>query len=128
MLGEYAACYGVVEGCMNVLNELYRAITQITGTTPYKYIDYDIAEKIPGAAENFGELSGQLYQVVEELVRLSGKKNDQTALLETLALQLSKFAEDPERVVVELDSFKSNITALGNWLITISEGSCTSTA
>lgn len=123
VLGEYAACYGVVEGCMNVLNELYRAITQITGTTPYKYIDYDIAEKIPGAAENFGELSGQLYQVVEELVRLSGEKNDQTALLETLALQLSKFAEDPERVVVELDSFKSNITALGNWLITISEGS-----
>lgn len=61
--------------------------------------------------------------MVEELVRLSGEKNDQTALLETLALQLSKFVEDPERVVVELDSFKSNITALGNWLITISEGS-----
>lgn len=123
VLGEYAASYAAVESCMNELNSLYRAITQITGTTPYKYIDYDIAEKIPGAAETFGEQAVRLYQVVEELVRLSGEKNDQTAILETLALQLEKFAKDPERVVVEIDSFKSNITALGNWLITISEGS-----
>lgn len=122
VLGAYAPLYGLVEQSMTVLNALYRNITQITGSTPYKYIDYDIADKIPQAAEDFREQAAVLRQVVDELVRLTGEKNDQTAILETLALQLSKFAEDPERVVLELDSFKSNITALGNWLITISEG------
>lgn len=122
VLGGYAAAFGVVEESVDALNKLYRDITSITGLVPYKYIDYEIEKKIPMAVESFRTQADALYGVIDTLIALTGEKNDQTALIETLALQLDKFAKDPEKVVTELDSFKSNITAIGNWLITVSEG------
>jgi ABC-type glycerol-3-phosphate transport system substrate-binding protein len=121
VLGNFAAPLSTVEESLVVLNDLYLRTSQVTGLVPDKFIDYEIAAKVRDFVEILQEQSAILYGVVDDLVRKSGEKNDRTALVETMAAQAARLAKDPEDVVKELDAFKGNISALGNWIISISE-------
>ena len=50
-----------------------------------------------------------------------GEKGENTALLEKMAIQAQELAEEPEDTVSQLNQWKSNIAALGTWLVTVSE-------
>ncbi|MDR0553504.1 MAG: extracellular solute-binding protein [Treponema sp.] len=120
-LGEFAAPLSAAEESLAALNDLYRRISQVTGLAPDRYIDYEIELKVPGFREILTEQSARLYGVVDALVAIGGEKNSKTALVETMAAQAARLSQDPERVVAELASFKGNISALGDWVISISE-------
>jgi ABC-type glycerol-3-phosphate transport system substrate-binding protein len=121
VLGEFAAPLSAVEESLAALNDLYRRTSQVTGLVPDRYIDYEIELKVSGFREILAEQSAALYGVVDTLVAISGEKNSRTALVETMAAQAARLSRDPERVVMELASFKGNISALGDWVISISE-------
>ena len=121
VLGEFAAPLSAVEKSLAALNDLYRRTAQVTGLVPDRYIDYEIELKVSGFSEILAEQSAVLYSVVDTLVVIGGEKNSKTAMVETMALQAARLSQYPERVVMELASFKGNISALGDWVISISE-------
>lgn len=121
VLGDFGRALTEVEQSLYELNEIYRKTVQITGIVPDKYIDYEIDKKIPDFKEKLGEISNRLYKVVDDLVRITKEKGEKTVIIEKMALQAKELSNKPENVVTELSTFKSNISALGTWIISISE-------
>ncbi|MDR2752009.1 MAG: extracellular solute-binding protein, partial [Clostridiales bacterium] len=120
-IGEFALPLQTVEESMAALNALYRRTSQLTGLVPDQYIDYEIAKKIPDFSSIMKEQSEILGSTVDALVAMTGEKSDKTALVATMAQQAGRLALEPEDVVKELDFFKGNISALGDWIIAVTE-------
>lgn len=120
VLGDFANALSQVEDSVLVLNNMYRKVVQITGTVPDTYIDYDIAKKVDSFEETMAEQSEILYGVVDELVNITGEKGSGAIQIEKVARQCARFADTPDDVVDEISDFKSNISALGTWMLEIS--------
>lgn len=121
VLGEFGGVLTEVEESLYVLNQLYLKTVQITGRVPSQYIDYEIVKKVPGFVETMQEQSQKLMSACNEMVRITGEKGENTSLLEKMAIEAQELAADPESVIKELNQWKSNISALGTWVVTISE-------
>lgn len=121
VVGELGGVITEVEESMYNLNQLYLKTIQLTGQVPSQYIDYEIEEKVEGFVEGLLFESERLMNACNEMVRITGEKGENTALLEKMAIQAKELAEDPEETVSQLNQWKSNIAALGTWLVTISE-------
>ncbi len=119
VLGDFANSYAQINNSVQVLNRVYREVVQITGTVPDTYIDYEIAKKVAGFEETMAQQAGLLNAVVQELVAITGEKGSSTIQIEKIALQCAQFAEEPDDVVDEISDFKSNISALGTWMLNI---------
>ncbi|MBR7092299.1 MAG: extracellular solute-binding protein [Clostridia bacterium] len=115
-LGQIADCLGEMDQLLRKLNEMYREILMITGSSPDYYQDYNFGKKIPDTIAHMETYRQVLLDTVDRLEQLAGKKGEQTALLEKLAYQLEQMHEKPSRIASMLGSFKSNIGALGTWL------------
>ncbi|MGM9551104.1 MAG: extracellular solute-binding protein [Clostridia bacterium] len=120
VLGDFANALSQVEDSVLELNNMYRKVVQITGTVPDTYIDYEIADKVAGFEETMEKQAEVLYSVVDELVAITGEKGSGTIQIEKVARQCAQFAEKPDDVVDEISDFKSNISALGTWMLDIS--------
>lgn len=120
-LGDFAEAYTEINKSVQSLNNLYLRISQITGTVPDKHIDYEIAEKIDGFEKIMRQQTKTLNHIVDLMVEITGEKGSSTTNLEKVANQCERFAKDPDKVVVEISSFKSNISALSTWMLSISE-------
>ena len=121
VLGGLGGILYEVEDSMQKLNNLYLKVIQITGQTPYKYIDYQITKKIPQFVETMENESQRLFNLVDTMVEITGEKGENTSLLEKMAMEAAWLADDPESVIEELNQLKNNISALGTWLVSISE-------
>jgi ABC-type glycerol-3-phosphate transport system substrate-binding protein len=120
VLGDFANSLSQVEDSVLVLNNMYRKVVQITGTVPDSYIDYEIDKKVPGFKDTMAEQAEILYAVVDELVEITGEKGSGAVQIEKVARECAAFAEKPDDVVDEISTFKSNISALGTWMLDIS--------
>ncbi len=120
VLGDFANALSQVEDSVLELNNMYRKVVQITGVVPDTYIDYEIADKVAGFEETMAEQAEVLNSVVEELIYITGEKGSGTIQIEKVARQCAQFAESPDDVVGEISDFKSNISALGTWMLEIS--------
>lgn len=119
VMGAMGAVVAQVEESMTILNHMYLEVIQLTGQVPYKYIDYEIAKKIPDFETTMAEESERLYSIVDEIVAITGEKGENTALLEKMAIEAEGLAKDPESVTEELSQLKNNISALGTWLVNV---------
>ncbi len=120
VLGDFANALSLVEDSVLELNNMYRKVVQITGTVPDTYIDYEIEKKVPGFKTSMEEQAQILYSVVEELEAITGEKGSGAIQIEKVARQCAAFAAKPDDVVDEISDFKSNISALGTWMLEIS--------
>ncbi|MGN0507037.1 MAG: extracellular solute-binding protein [Lachnospiraceae bacterium] len=121
VLGEFGGVLTEIEESMYNLNQLYLKTIQLTGQVPSQYIDYEVAKKVPNFVETLAFESERLMNACNEMVRITGEKGENTALLEKMAIEAKELSEDPESVIKELNQWKSNIAALGTWIVTISE-------
>lgn len=120
VLGDFANSLSLVEDSVLELNNMYRQVVQITGTVPDTYIDYDIEKKVPAFKKSMEKQAQILSSVVEELVEITGEKGSGAIQIEKVARQCAQFAAKPDDVVDEVSDFKSNISALGTWMLDIS--------
>lgn len=121
VLGSFGGVLNEVEESMYQLNQIYLKVIQITGQAPDKYIDYQIVKKVPEFTEVMGKESERLFQIVNQLVEITGEKGENTSLVEKMALEAEWLSKDPESVIEELAQLKNNISALGTWLMNISQ-------
>lgn len=121
VMGDFGNIISEVEESLMQLNQLYLGVTQITGVKPDKYIDYQIAKKFPEFTTIMASESDRLFQLVDRLVVITGEKGENTSLLQKMAIEAKGLSEDPESVTEEIAQLKENISALGTWLVAISE-------
>ena len=103
------------------LNQIYRKVLVYTGASPDKYRDYNIHQKYPEIIEAMSLEAKRLYKIVDEVVAYTGQKADKIATAQTLAQQLDRFVEKPEKITLEFINFKDNITALGTAIQNMTE-------
>lgn len=95
-----------------MLNEMYREVLMITGTTPDKYRSYNLDENIENLDYNLQALYDNLQIAQNQIIEIVGGKGDVTSTIDKLILQLGRFIKEPDTIAKELSSFKSNISAL----------------
>ncbi|WJH32624.1 extracellular solute-binding protein [Paenibacillus sp. CC-CFT747] len=120
-LDDLAPILRATQASILQLNNMYRQIISYTSTTPDQFRDYQLEERIPHMVPLFREQSSLLDKIASIIEGSSGKSNENSALLHTLAYQLKDMAAKPETVPSRLESFKGNVGALGSWLLTLPE-------
>ncbi|OXS55592.1 ABC transporter substrate-binding protein [Cohnella sp. CIP 111063] len=120
-LGEIAPIVRAAESSILELNAIYRKIISYTGVVPDAFRDYALEKRIPEMSDAFREQSERLKTIAAIIEGPDGGSNDRSALLNTLAYQLSDMADRPDTVPGRLDSFKNNVGALGAWLLMMTE-------
>ncbi|MCI8968863.1 MAG: extracellular solute-binding protein [Lachnospiraceae bacterium] len=103
------------------LNQIYRKVLVYTGATPDQYRDYYIERSYPEIIEAMELESKRLFKIVDDMVAYSGQKADGIASAQTVAQQLERFCEKPQKITLEFVTFKDNITALGTAALKLSE-------
>lgn len=120
-LGGMGSILKDIEDSTFRLNQIYRRILVYTGANPDQYRDYNIHQVYPEIIEAMSLESKRLYAIVDDTVLYAGQKTDRIATAQTLAQQLERFVEKPDKITVEFTTFKDNITALGTAMLTMSE-------
>lgn len=120
-LGDLGDILNRMQDSVYRLNEIYRKILVLTGTTPDKYRDYKIEQIYPEVIEGMELESKRLYKIVDDIVAFTGQKESQAAIIQTLAEQLERFIKDPYKIPKSFTNFKDNISALGTAVLTLSE-------
>jgi len=103
------------------LNQMYRKILVYTGASPDKYRDYHIESVYPEIIEAMNIETKRLYKIVDDTVVYTGQKNEHVATAQTVANQMEKFGERPDKITVEFTTWKDNITAIGTAILSMSE-------
>ncbi|MCQ2536901.1 MAG: extracellular solute-binding protein [Lachnospiraceae bacterium] len=103
------------------LNQIYRTILVYTGASPDTKRDYRIEKVFPEVIEALDLEYKRLYKVVDDTVLYTGQKADQIATAQTIARQMERFVERPEKITREFTAFKDNISAVGTSMLTLSE-------
>ncbi len=112
-MGELGTILQRVEDSTFRLNQMYRKILVFTGSNPDQYRDYRIENVYPEVMEAMELEMMRLYKIVDDYVAFSGQKAENIAPAQTLAQQLERFIEKPQKITTEFTTFKDNITALG---------------
>ena len=102
-------------------NQIYRKILVYTGANPDCYRDYYIEANYPEVMEAMELESKRLFKIVDDTVSYSGQKADNIAAAQTVAQQMERFCEKPNKITLEFTTFKDNITALGTASLNMSE-------
>lgn len=103
------------------LNQIYRRILVYTGANPDQYRDYHIDTTYPEIMQAMDLESKRLYKIVDDMVAYSGQKADSIASAQTVAQQLERFCNKPNKITLEFVTFKDNITAIGTSALNMSQ-------
>ena len=122
VLGDFAAPLAEVEDILRVLTNIYVRVVQITGETPDRFIDYQIEIRVPDFIETFDSISNRLFAVQYEVERIAGGDQSTNAnLLEMMARQARRMADNPHDIAQEIASLNANISSVAEWVVAISE-------
>ena len=105
----------------NMVEELYSAyqlILMITGPSPDTNRDYGFSRIAGSAILTLAKSSARLYEMVDELVEITGEKGDQVNTLETAALLFKQMSQDEYKIAGNFTAFKNYIVMLSNWMYT----------
>ena len=144
-LGDYGDPISKVQQVIDDLSELYLKIISITTANPDEYQEYNLygdnarisTDKKGRTMEKiFSDSANTLNKVSEYITSLTGEKSSLNNTLDKTVLQiggevtrngktsdLGGFASKPWNVTKDLTEFKSNLSALGTWILDIKEQS-----
>lgn len=116
-LGAFAPIIEQVQESVVKLNRLYRDIIIVTGTKPDKYRDYNLVRIIPNMIPTIKKQLEVFKNVKKELLNITRTESEKTSVINKVIKQSEKIIENPEKIAELLESFKENISALGNWVM-----------
>ncbi|MGN0142193.1 MAG: extracellular solute-binding protein [Roseburia sp.] len=119
---ELAEILGMTDECVAALNQAYRQLLMVIGTSPDTMRDYQLEKKTP---ETLALLKEQ-YEVMLEIEKrvkayAEGSKGSQTATIQNLVNQLQIMTEKPEKIAKQWSAFKDNIVALSSWELSMEQ-------
>ncbi|NLJ96049.1 MAG: extracellular solute-binding protein [Clostridiales bacterium] len=120
-LGDLGAILNNMQDSVGRLNYIYRKVLILTGTNPDQYRDYRIAAQYPDIIDAMELEYKRLYKLVDDIVAYSGQKASQVSAILSLADQIEKFVDDPDKISREFTRFKANISSMGTSILTLTE-------
>lgn len=97
------------------LNDLYRQIIMITGTTPDSLRDYYLDKEIPQLIPTLQEQSDRIQALMADFGRASTDAGgSQVSFMKEVVAQLNSFIKKPETIQTRLQQFQSNISSLAD--------------
>ncbi|MCM1357938.1 MAG: extracellular solute-binding protein [Prevotella sp.] len=111
-IGEYIRHLNDI---VSEINGYYRKILMITGTSPDKYTDYYVHEKIPDLLENFQCISSELKNIQSGIEKISDSSGSEAYVLENMTVILDKCIKKPLKIPEYLSHIKTNIISLSAW-------------
>lgn len=104
------------------LNEAYRELLMVIGSSPDPLRDYQLDIKCPDTLESLKEQ----YQVITKLKEMvdayaNGRNGSETQAIDNLINQLDRMSKRPETIAKQWTAFKDNIVSLSSWTLTMSE-------
>lgn len=115
--GGVAEMVGVIEDSVSELNTIYRRIVRITGTSPDPYRDYGFEGLIPDEIAAMAVQRDKLQEAVDAIDKAAGSNGSYTSVLKKIIFQLDRMAKKPKEIAKTLENFKSNLGAMGSWLL-----------
>lgn len=120
-LGDLATIISEVETTLLQLNEAYREMLMIIGSTPDIFRDYQLEIRTPKAIEILKESKEKLEEA-SYAIRLGGTKSGaSTTVLDTLVRQLEEMYKQPRHIPERWTSFQNNLSSLGAWVLNMQE-------
>ena len=120
-MGKMGPILNKVEDSIFRLNQIYRKLLVLTGVNPDRFRDYKLERVYPEAIQAMDLESKRLYQIVDEMMEITGEKSDRVATAQTLANQLETFVRNTYRITESFTNFRDNITSLGTAMQNMSE-------
>ncbi len=118
-LGPIADIIERSENDINVLSELYREITKITGTDPDSNYEYDLYRLMPDLSAELTELADSLEICAEILDQISNKTTTMENNYRSIVATLRAFAEDVDTIPGSLDQLESAQSSLGTYITSL---------
>lgn len=115
-LGEMGDILREAEDLLNDINENYRSIIMITGSSPDTTRDYKLDKLIPEVIENIGKQAKRIDSIVTRVVKFTQNKGSEMSTLETLSRQMKEFVDDAAEIPKQLSTYKTNIGSFGTWI------------
>jgi len=97
------------------LNDIYREIVVVTGSSPDLYRDYRLDQMIPETIERMTGISRRLQELNDMTPVQKGKQRN-IREIDTLCSTLDLMAADHENIAKLLGQFKSEIASLGTFI------------
>lgn len=119
-LGELEPSLRSVKDLIAELQSMYREIVMVTSARPDPYRDYELEKAIPDLLPRFESLSGRMQEEANRLDSLTGSNNPGSRSLMLLVRQVNSFIGRPDTIPKRLDSYKTNLTGLADWMLTVS--------
>lgn len=101
------------------LNNIYREIIMITGTSPSIYQDYALDAQIPTLVDDLNGACTRLNAVVDSIMEELGKSSSAAATIQKAVLVFEELAADTFYIPDRLSNFKGNIESLASLLLTL---------
>ncbi len=117
VLGSNSRILSDLEAVIYNLNNLYRSIITITGTSPDIYRDYALEKEIPNLIPELEQRVVDIKALVALVEEYYDGGGSETATLNQLLVQLEDILDSPASITKSsrLSRFKSNISSLGTW-------------
>lgn len=115
--GDVAEMVGVIEESISALNTIYRRIVRITGSSPDPYRDYGFQALIPDEIAAMAQQRDILQEAVDAIDQAAGSNGSYTSVIKKVIFQLDRMATEPKEIAKTLENFKSNLGAMGSWLL-----------
>jgi ABC-type glycerol-3-phosphate transport system substrate-binding protein len=120
-IGIYSDVVSSTEYAIELLTGIYRDVVMIAGTNPDQYQDYMLYERISDLSTRINESIEKLSAAREEIIRISNGRSSMIASFEKTLYLLNKFVESEKNIQTGLNEMDDNISALGTWVMTVSE-------
>ena len=120
-IGAYNDIILNTERTIQILSDLYRQVVMITGTNPDEYQDYMLHERIPLLDEMISESITGLESAMDDIFEIVGKRSSLITSFEKTLYLMNEFQKSESSIQVGLNELEDNISALGTWIMSISE-------
>ena len=117
VLGELSEILPRVQDSVTALNDAYRKMIMLMGSSPDPYRDYRLFEALPEVVDTLAEQAKVLRETDRLLLGVTKKASVGSKAMTTLARQLEEFCKNTDVIQQRLSQFKANISALSAWMI-----------
>ncbi len=119
-LGDITDILREVNNAIFDMNEYYRKIVMISGTSPDIYRDYQFEKELPGIEKDMQAIADVLAAQKDKLVGYAGGKTGSAVTqLDSMIKDLEFMSERPEDIGRRLGTYKNNISGLSAWVISM---------
>ncbi|HWT74038.1 MAG TPA: extracellular solute-binding protein [Mobilitalea sp.] len=119
---EMAEILNIADESISELNQAYRQLLMVIGSSPDTLRDYQLETKTPEALEILKAQYSNIKEISDRLEEYSqGSKGSSSAAIDNLMLQLDTMNKKPKTIAKQWAAFKDNIVALGAWELQMTE-------